>query len=105
MNENRQRSTFRWIARAAALALAAGVLATPALAQTGGGYDLTWNTFDGGGATFSAGGGYELGATIGQPDAAQSLTGGAYRLSGGFWYAPSFLAYVPATRRGAGSDW
>jgi len=36
-------------------------------AQTGGGYDLTWNTLDGGGATFSAGGDYQLGGTLGQP--------------------------------------
>ena len=29
-----------------------------ALAQTGGGYDLTWSTIDGGGYTFSTGGSY-----------------------------------------------
>ncbi len=34
-------------------------------AQAGGGYDLTWNTVDGGGATFSSGGGYTLGGTAG----------------------------------------
>ena len=38
-------------------------------AQSGGGYDLTWNTTDCGGATYATGGGYELGGTIGQPDA------------------------------------
>jgi hypothetical protein len=53
-------------------------------AQTGGGYDLTWNTLDGGGATFSAGGVYQLGGTLGQPEAGQ-LSGGGYALSGGFW--------------------
>ena len=31
-----------------------------ARAQTGGGYDLTWNSIDGGGATFSTGGGYSF---------------------------------------------
>ena len=40
-------------------------------AQSGGGYNLTWNSVDGGGATFSSGGGYLLGGTAGQPDAAQ----------------------------------
>lgn len=46
------------------------------LAQTGGGYDLTWNSVDGGGVTFASGGGYELGATLGQPDAALAAGGG-----------------------------
>ena len=50
-----------------------------------GGYDLSWNTIDGGGAMFSTGGGYELGGTIGQPDAGVQLTGGTFTLTGGFW--------------------
>lgn len=54
-------------------------------AQSGAGYDLTWNTVDGGGWTFSTGGGYMLGGTIGQPDAG-SLSGGGYTLNGGLWY-------------------
>ena len=53
------------------------------MAQTGGNYDLGWNTWDGGGGT-SSGGSYELGGTIGQPDAAV-MSGGNYTLSGGFW--------------------
>ncbi len=53
-------------------------------AQTGGGYDLTWSTMDGGGAMFSAGGGYSLGGTTGQPDAGM-MNGGGYTLAGGFW--------------------
>ena len=55
-----------------------------ALAQSNGGYDLTWNTIDGGGATFSTGGGYELGGTVGQSDAGTLSTNG-YTLTGGFW--------------------
>ncbi len=55
-----------------------------ALAQSGDGYALTWNTIDGGGATFSTGGSYTLGGTIGQTDAGV-LMGGDYTLSGGFW--------------------
>ncbi len=57
---------------------------SPASAQTGGGYDLTWNTIDGGGAMFSVGGAYSLGGTIGQADAG-TMSGGAYTLNGGFW--------------------
>ena len=48
------------------------------------GYDLSWYTIDGGGATFSTGGSYSLGGSIGQPDAG-SLSGGSYTLNGGFW--------------------
>ncbi|MBC7262449.1 MAG: hypothetical protein H5T63_10605 [Chloroflexi bacterium] len=53
-------------------------------AQSGGGYDLSWSTIDGGGYTFSTGGGYTLGGTIGQADAG-TLSGGGYTLNGGFW--------------------
>ena len=56
----------------------------PALAQSGGSYDLTWNSIDGGGAMFSVGGTYSLGGTIGQADAG-TMSGGAYTLNGGFW--------------------
>jgi len=55
-----------------------------ALAQSGGGYDLSWSTVDGGGYTFSTGGVYTLGGTAGQPDAGL-LAGGGYTLAGGFW--------------------
>jgi len=55
----------------------------PTFAQLGGGYDLTWNTIDGGGGS-SSGSGYSLNSTIGQPDAG-ALSGGGYTLNGGFW--------------------
>lgn len=48
-------------------------------------YSMTWYTVDGGGHMFSSGGSYVLGATIGQPDAGTTMTGGTYSLSGGFW--------------------
>lgn len=84
---------------AAALALAAGLLGgAHARAQTGGGYDLTWSTTDGGGVTFATGGPYSLGGTIGQADAG-SATGGAYSLSGGFWYDAQLRVFVPLTLR------
>ena len=43
--------------------------ASTAFAQTGGGYDLTWSTIDGGGAMSSTGGTFDLSGTIAQPDA------------------------------------
>lgn len=49
-----------------------------------GGYDLSWNTIDGGGGK-STGGTFELEGTIGQPDAGGELTGGTFSLTGGFW--------------------
>jgi hypothetical protein len=55
-----------------------------AFSQTGGVYDLTWHTNDGGGTTSATGGAYSLGGTIGQPDAG-AASGGAYALTGGFW--------------------
>ena len=79
-----------------ALLLLSGV----ALAQSGGGYDLSWNTIDGGG-TFSAGGGYSLGGTIGQADAG-TLSGAGYTLSGGFWgggVAAGYRVYLPLVLR------
>src|SRR5262245_32731291 len=51
-------------------------------------YDLSWRTIDGGGAMFSTGGSFTLGGTIGQPDAGR-VSGGAFSLSGGFWFAGS----------------
>jgi len=70
-----------------------------ASAQSGGGYDLTWNTIDGGGGT-STGGAYTLSGTIGQPDAG-TLSGGAYTLNGGFWNDALNIAklFLPLIRR------
>jgi len=60
------------------------------------GYDLSWWTVDGGGATFSQGGAYILGSTAGQPDAA-IWSGGGYILTGGFWVgtAVEYHVYLP----------
>jgi hypothetical protein len=55
-------------------------------AQSGGGYDLSWSTIDGGGLTWSTGGGFSLGGTSGQHDAQTPATGGSYTLQGGFWH-------------------
>jgi hypothetical protein len=73
-----------------------------ALAQSGRGYDLGWNTIDGGGVTFATGGPYRLGGTIGQADAGV-LAGGKFTLSGGFWGglpAMGRRVYLPVVLRG-----
>ena len=64
----------------AAALLASGVV----LAQTGGGFDLSWSSV-GGGVSSITGGGYTLSGAIGQADASSGLTGGVYTLVGGFW--------------------
>jgi len=66
--------------------LSVAVLLSPTLAQSGGDYDLSWSTIDGGGQT-SSGGTYVLTGTVGQPDAG-TMTGGQYTLRGGFWPGP-----------------
>lgn len=55
------------------------------LAQTGGGYNLTWSTLEGG--TVSSGGAYTLRGVIAQPDSGK-LTGDVYNLHGGFLNLP-----------------
>jgi hypothetical protein len=58
-------------------------------AQTGGGYDLTWNVVGGGGGKTRDGTGlYSLRGTIGQP-AVGVMSGGSYALTGGFWAVPA----------------
>ena len=83
--------------------VAAVVLVTwgpPAAAQSGGGYDITWSTVDGGGATGSTGADYVLHGTISQPDAGV-LRGGGYDLYGGFWPAVAgrYEVYLPLAVR------
>ncbi len=87
-------STLRFTPHVIRLLLLAALLSLPALAlaQSGGGYDLTWNTIDSGGCTFSSGGSYSLGGTIGQADAGISR-GGAFALGGGFWGGGEAIGY------------
>jgi len=96
---NRSRFTL-YVSRFTLLVVLLSPLASVALAQSGGGYDLTWNTVDGGGYTFSEGGGYSLGGTVGQPDAGV-LSGGSYTLVGGFWgsAAARYGVYLPLVLR------
>ena len=81
--------------------LAAAIIGAAAVrAQIGGGYDLTWNTIDGGGGA-SSGGGYQLDGTLGQSDAGPALSGGPYSLAGGFWSGAlaGGKTYIPLLRR------
>jgi hypothetical protein len=78
-----------------------------AVAQSGGGYDLSWWTVDGGGGAQGGSGpagAYSLAGTMAQPDAGR-LAGGGYTLSGGFWVgsggaAPEYGIYLPLVVRG-----
>ncbi len=72
------------------LAMTAGVLA-----QSGGGFDLSWWTVDGGGGRLT-GNGFTLEGSVGQPDAG-TLQGGGYVLYGGFW-SPEEAASPEPTR-------
>jgi hypothetical protein len=72
------KAIVRWM-----ILLSTVFLISSAPAQTGGPYQLTWSTIDGGGGRGS-GGPYVLTGTIGQPDAAWS-SGGNYEILGGFW--------------------
>jgi hypothetical protein len=62
------------------------LFATVVCAQS---YSIGWHTIDGGSGR-STGGGFAVSGTLGQPQAsAQSMSGGTFTLTGGFW---SFLA-------------
>jgi len=76
----------------AAVACIVLLVSIPALARSGAGFDLSWNTIEGGGITLSSGGAYTLAGTSGQADAG-SMLGGSYTLAGGFW--PGTVAQVP----------
>ncbi len=59
------------------------ILTGRALASSGGDYELSWWTVDGGGGV-SSGGEYSLSGTIGQHDTG-TMSGGEYGVAGGFW--------------------
>ena len=67
------------------LASAAGL----AHGQSGGTFDLKWSTIDTGGGT-SRGGPFAMSGTAGQSDAG-ALTGGNFKLEGGFWNGPTVM--------------
>jgi len=68
------------------IALSIAVLTTWIAVTAAQEYELARSTIDGGGIMRSIGGAFDLSGTIGQPDAGV-LSGGAFVLTGGFWFA------------------
>lgn len=94
----RRRSTQHLLAGLLALLLVA-LFSLLALAQGGGPFHQGWGTADGGGTMPLQGGTFNLSGTAGQPDAT-TLSGGSFRLEGGFWSsseagAPGYAIYMP----------
>jgi hypothetical protein len=78
--------------RAGLLGAGLALAGSPAAAQVGGPFNLTWSTIDCGGSTGgSSGATFVVAGTGGQPDAGQ-MSGGAFVVIGGFW---SVTAGVP----------
>lgn len=78
MADGRREASWRWVA---VLFVSATLPLMPVFAQS---YSIGWFTIDGGGST-STGGVYSVSGTIGQPDAGETMIGGNYSLTGGFW--------------------
>jgi len=68
------------------------LLTLPVLAQSGGEYDLSWSTVDGGGGS-STGSVYSLSGTAGQMDAGM-MSGKGFTLKGGFWLGGELEPYL-----------
>ena len=86
----------------ALVALAALLLAgRETLAQTSTHYNLEWHVIGGGGQPVSSAH-YAVNSTAGQGAASPpSATSLHYAVSGGFWYPPPRLLYLPLVLRGA----
>jgi len=67
-----------------------------ALAQSGGGFEITRSTLDAGGG-ISTGGGFRLGGTMGQPEPGGAMTGGGFTMTGGFWSPVTAGSMEPPT--------
>jgi hypothetical protein len=67
------------------MAITAVVLAAAPNAAPSG-LSLPRFTMDAGGDVFTTGGAFELSGTVGQPDASRTMNGGAFELTGGFWF-------------------
>ena len=74
---------------------------TPAIAQSGEEYQLTWFTLGGGGGMSSPDGAYALSATAGEP-ATGGMNNGDFSLESGFWGGALDLLnylYLPAIQK------
>ena len=80
-----------WL-RTLTILAAATLLTAAARAQSGSDYDLSWWTIDDDDVTFATSGTFNLGSTARQPDASNELAGGAFRLTGGFWFTPCIIS-------------
>ena len=72
-----------------------------ALAQSGGGFDLSWNVVSGGGSPMASSG-FQLNGTVGQPEVnAGLMTGGSHQVGPGFWYGTGgeHKIYLPLVLR------
>lgn len=76
-----KREILLWLG---AILLATLAMTAVVHAQSGGDFDLSWNTIDSGGAMGSTGGDFGLSGSIGQAEAG-TVAGGEFALSGGFW--------------------
>ena len=96
----------------AAMAVQMALTSYTALAQSGGGFDLSWSKVAGGGGT-STGGVYAVSGTVGQHDAGGPMTNGVYSVTGGYWALPiavqttnaPTLAIIPAAPGWATISW
>ena len=88
---------FRTLLLTALIFALLGTFWQVASTQTGGSYDLSWNSIDGGGGMDSSGGSYSLGGTVGQAEAQQPASAGGYDLQGGFWHEACAPQLVPMT--------
>jgi hypothetical protein len=86
-----KRKIFLTLSILGLLVIALAVSNAPVTAQSGGTYELSWSTVDGGGAMNLTGGTYSLSGMVGQFDAG-SQSGGTYSLNGGFWTSVETIA-------------
>ena len=63
-------------------------VASSAISQTGGTYDLSHNVIASGGGASSVGGVFRVDGTVGQPLAGTTSNAGNFSIRGGFWSSP-----------------
>lgn len=99
--------TTRWTLALLLLALgAAGLMWTQSgrtvLAQSGGGFDLSWHVVSSGGGPQAKSTSFQLNGTVSQPGVGTGLAIGASRQVGpGFWYGigGDYSVYLPLVLR------
>ena len=81
----RHRTVALLLLALCALAVSAGA-GRVALAQSGGGFDLSWHVAGNGGGPMTSSS-FQLNGTVGQPGVGVGLTeGGSHQVGPGFWY-------------------